>query len=101
MPKTLNSNKGGSLVSDVNKLVVPFGLLLAERGLNKMMKNEKKTAKKDSSSLDSNKRAAVGGKKSKSTKKGGSSPLNSTGSKKLVDEFNKLSNEIETFLSKY
>jgi hypothetical protein len=93
-PKT--TKKGGALSDDVSKLVVPFGLLLAERGLNKMMKKEKKATK---SSVEENKKAAVGGKKTKKTTKGGSGPSN--GSQKLVHEFNQLSTEIENFLSKY
>jgi hypothetical protein len=100
-PKSSKQTKGGSLVDDVNKLVVPFGLLLAERGLSKMMKNDKKNgAKHTSPMLENNKRAAVGGKtkKASATKKGGAT---SSGSKKLVSEFNQLTDEIEKFLSKY
>jgi hypothetical protein len=74
--------KGGMLMDDVNKLVVPFGLLLAERGLSNMMKQEKKQPK-----------AKVPKKKKTS---GGS-----LGTKNLSSEFKKLSSEIETFLSQY
>lgn len=92
--------RGGSLVNDVNKLVVPFGLLLAQRGLSKMVEGSKKKpvkeakkenpAKKGKNALNKNKRAAVGGNAN-----------STTGSRKLVDEFNQLSNEIEKFLAKY
>jgi len=95
--------RGGSLVNDVNKLVVPFGLLLAQRGLSKMVEGSKKkpakepvkeakkeNAAKKKNALNKNKRAAVGGNAN-----------STTGSRKLVDEFNQLSNEIEKFLAKY
>ena len=96
MPKT--TKKGGSLIDDVNKLVVPFGLLLAEKGISKMMKKDKKDKKTAAvSNINENKKAAVGGKKAKKPSKGGAT----TGSQNLVSEFNQLSNEIEAFLSKY
>jgi hypothetical protein len=85
---------GGSVMDDVNKLVVPFGLLLAEKGLSKMAKKDKKTS---SSSASASRKAAVGGKTK--GKKGGN--LSSTGKKNLTHEFTKLSSEIETFLAKY
>jgi hypothetical protein len=85
------TKKGGMIMDDVNKLVVPFGLLLAEKGLTNMMKKDKKTAKTASAkktTVKQNRKAAVGG-------------ANSSGSKKLTNEFSKLSSEIEHFLSKY
>ena len=97
-----SDKKGGSLMSDVNKLVVPFGILLAERGLQNMMKKDK-TAKPSKAVVPSKKavkpakkgklppgrKAAVGGSKS------------TTGAKNLNNEFTKLTSEIEAFLSKY
>ena len=106
----ITKKKGGGLVDDVNNLAVPFGLLLAERGLSNLMKKSNPTKKKaasDAAALDNNKRAAVGGAKAtkttkaKKTTKGGSPMESTVGSKKLVDEFSKLSSEIETFLAKY
>lgn len=94
MPTT-TVKKGGSLINDVNKLVVPFGLLLAQKGLSNMVKKDKKESKK---SLEANKKAAVGGKvpkKTKVSKKGGS------GANNLTTEFSKLSNDIKLFLDKY
>jgi hypothetical protein len=87
------TKKGGMIMDDVNKLVVPFGLLLAEKGLSNMMKKDKKTAKTTTAAakkttVKQNRKAAVGG-------------ANSSGSKKLTNEFSKLSSEIEHFLSKY
>ena len=96
-----NTNKtasGGNIVSDLNKLAVPFGLIVAERGLKKLMKKDTNTAAVVAKSSPARK-AAVGGKKSK----GGSSELlnSSTGSKKFVNEINKLTSDIESFLAKY
>jgi len=91
---TNKTKKGGSVMSDLNKLVVPFGLILAERSLSKMSKSEKKTTGKATvDKLEMNKKAAVGGKKTPKQSKGGAA--------KLTTEFNKLSSEIEHFLSKY
>lgn len=89
--------QGGSIMDDVNKLVVPFGLLLAERSLDKMVKKEtKKTSSTKKTTVAENRKAAVGGAK-KSTKK----QKAGSGSTNISNEFNKLSNEIKDFLSAY
>jgi hypothetical protein len=93
--KATKSKKGGMVMDDISKLVVPFGILLAERSLSKMIKSDKKTA----NALDNNRKAAAGGSKTASktktsSKKGG-------GATNLMKEFDKLSTSIESFLSKY
>lgn len=97
------AKKGGMFMEDLNKLAVPFGILLAERGLNKMLKEDKKAPKASSkkpsaaSATETNRKVAVGGKKTtKKAQKGGD-----TGASKLVSEMNKLSGEIEHFLAKW
>jgi hypothetical protein len=97
MSKVTKTKKGGMIMEDVNKLVVPFGILLAEKGLSNMMKKDKKAAKATKAKtvkptkgkLNQNKKAAVGGS------------IATSGSKNINNEFSKLSTEIEHFLSKY
>lgn len=85
--------KGGTVMGDVSKLVVPFGILLAEKSLNKLMKATPKAESAPVDVMPESRKAAVGGKK-KTAKKGG-------GSTNLMKEFNKLSGEIEKFLAKH
>jgi hypothetical protein len=95
--KATTSKKGGMVMDDISKLVVPFGILLAERSLSKMIKSDKKTA----NTLDSNRKAAAGGSASKATSKTKTSSKKGGGATNLTKEFNKLSTSIESFLSKY
>jgi hypothetical protein len=60
MAKSQNVSKsGGSVVNDLQHLAVPFGLLLAKRGLDSVLK--KKGSKKGSKSASPGRRSAVGG----------------------------------------
>lgn len=102
MTKSKNVTKpvnklGGSIMDDINKLAVPFGLLLAEKGLSKLASAEKKEKKVSASkSKTVGRKAAVGGTTNmKMTQKAGS------GSKNFTNEFSKLSNDIQNFLSAY
>lgn len=56
---------GGSLASDMSKLAVPFGILLAQKGLGSVAKKEKATATsaKKAASAPAGQKAAVGGAK--------------------------------------
>lgn len=95
---TNTKKSGGMFMDDVNKVMVPFGLLLAEKGLSNLMKKDKsKKSPSKKSSVEENKKAAVGGKsKGSKGKKGGNN-----GTSNLANEFEKLSHQIELFLNKY
>lgn len=93
--------KGGALIDDVGKLVVPFGLLLAEKGLRELtakssLKNEDIESSTLSPSKTASKKNVVGGKPKQTQKRG-----NTLGSRNLAAEFDKLSSDIEHFLQKY
>jgi hypothetical protein len=77
---------GGNLVQDLQKLAVPFAILVAKKGLDAAVeKTNQKTASKSA-------------KSTASPKTGGST----TSKRKAVrGEMDKLSNEIEKYLSKY
>lgn len=96
--------KGGSIIKDVQNLAVPFGIILAKKGLDKFMKSSKKSAAaEEKSKVSAGQKAAVGGaKKAKkpATKDAKKAPKKG-GAMQLQQEFNKLSQEIESFLSKY
>lgn len=103
MSTTKTTKKGGALMNDVKNIVVPFGLILAEKGLRQLSKDDKKSKKEAlKSEIKDGQKAAVGGKKAakkpvkKDTKKKGGSPVQS-----LHNEFSKLSNEIDNFLAKH
>ena len=96
-PKATKKNpNGGALVGDISKLVVPFGIVLAEKGLKTLIKDDKKSAKATKATKQNttatNRKAAVGGKR-----KGGAS----SGAKNLSQEFDALSSEIEKFLNNF
>ena len=92
--------KGGSVMSDINKLVVPFGLVLAERGLRKLSKDDASKAKKEKKDkVSDGQKAAVGG--AKKAAKGKKPSKKVGGAVNFNNEFDKLSSEIEKFLAKY
>jgi len=72
---------GGNIVQDLQKLAVPFAILVAKKGLDAAVEktNQKSTVKP--------------------TKKTGGS--NTAGKRKVRGEMDKLSNEIEKYLNKY
>lgn len=91
------SAKGGALVEDIKSLAVPFAILLAKEGLEKMFKDKKKTTKTESvkkSTATTRRKAAVGGD---CTSCG--TPMRA-GSKKTT-KYAKLSEEIDNFLKNY
>jgi hypothetical protein len=85
--------KGGALVEDIKSLAVPFAILLAKEGLEKMFKKNKPVAKK-SKSTATRKRAAVGGNCTSCAP-----PVKGGGGGK--SKFAKLSDEIDRFLKKH
>lgn len=103
-PKKAAPKKGGSIIKDVQNLAVPFGIILAKKGLDKFMKSSKKSvAAEEKSKVSAGQKAAEGGaKKAKkpATKEAKKTPKKG-GAIQLQQEFNKLSQEIESFLSKY
>ena len=93
--KAKRVKKGGNVVQDLQNLAVPFGILLAKKGLDSIVSKDAAKSKKEP------KEGAKGGstaakKPKKVAKKGGT-----VGSKNLEKEFTDLSNQIEKFLNKY
>lgn len=87
-PSKSGSKKGGSLASEVQKLAVPFAILLAKEGLDAATKKSKKSAKEISAKVPSKK----GGDCGSSCKKSGG---------EVKNRFEKLSQDIDNFLKKY
>jgi hypothetical protein len=84
--KSKSPKHGGNIVQDLQKLAVPFAILVAKKGLDAAVeKTNQKTATKTNAS--------------KSSKTGGSNTLNKR--KSVRGDMDKLSNEIEKYLSKY
>jgi hypothetical protein len=84
--KAAPKKTGGSVMAELQTLAVPFGLLLAKKGLdNALQKNATAT-----------KSAQASSPKPVSVKRGGSKAK-----KSLSMEFTQLSNEIQKFLDKY
>ena len=78
--------QGGNIAQDIQRLAVPFGILLAKKGLDMAVEKNKKTA--------------AGGKKEAAAAK----PAPKSGGsrkKSLRNEMDELSNEIEQYLNKY
>ncbi len=76
--------QGGNMTQDIQRLAVPFGILLAKKGLDMAVEKNKK---------------ATGGKKEAAAK-----PAPKSGGsrkKSLRNEMDDLSNEIEQYLNKY
>lgn len=90
--------KGGALVEDIKSLAVPFAILLAKEGLEKMFKDKKKTTKTESAkkSTATRRKATVGGD---CTSCGTPMAPMKGGSKK--SKYAKLSEEIDNFLKDY
>lgn len=85
--KAKSPKHGGNIVQDLQKLAVPFAILVAKKGLDAAVE---KTSQKAASSKASS---------TKTPKTGGS---NTASKRKMVrGEMDKLSNEIEKYLSKY
>jgi hypothetical protein len=103
--KKVATKKGGSIMKDVSNLAVPFGILLAKQGLDKLVKksesDKKKPAKKGGEVSEGQKAAVGGAKKAKAPAKKPQVAPKKGGALKLQQEFDKLSKEIESFLSKY
>jgi hypothetical protein len=104
--KTKSSKNGGALLNDVQNLVVPFGLILAEKGLRQLAKDSKKKVAK--TEIKEGQKAAVGGVPAKKGKKKPTEGAKKVNKKKggsavesLHNEFSKLSNEIDNFLAKH
>lgn len=74
MPKVQNAkvnatnakSTGGGVVNDLQQLAVPFGLLLAKKGLEGVL-NKKPSAKKSATKSSPGRKAAVGGNATPST----------------------------------
>ncbi len=80
---------GGNIVQDLQKLAVPFAILVAKKGLDAAVeKTNQKTSAKAS-------------KTSTSSSKTGGSATNLSKRKAARGEMDKLSNEIEKYLNKY
>lgn len=77
--------QGGNMVQDIQRLAVPFSLLLAKKGLDMAVEKNKAPAP-----------AAAPKKDTKAPKAGGASRK-----KSLRNEMDDLSNEIERYLRKY
>lgn len=95
------TKKGGALMDDVQKLAVPFAILLAKQGLD-MAYNKKGTKTSTSKSTTSKTKLTKGRKVSAAggdcqscnkNKKGGATDIK--------DRFAKLSKQIDDFLKKY
>lgn len=103
--KKVAAKKGGSIMKDVQNLAVPFGILLAKQGLDKLVKkseSDKKKPTKKGGEVSEGQKAAVGGaKKAKALVKKPKVAPKKGGALKLQQEFDKLSKEIESFLAKY
>lgn len=84
--KASTPKHGGNIAQDVQRLAVPFGILLAKKGLDMVVEKNKKTA------AAAKKEAAP----AKAAPKSGGSRK-----KSLRNEMDDLSNEIERYLSKY
>ncbi len=80
-----NPKKGGNVMQDLQNLAVPFGILLAKKGLDSVVSKESKKTK-----------SSPAKPVKKTSKKGGT-----VGSNNLEKEFSDLSNQIEKFLNKY
>lgn len=94
--------RGGAIVDDVKTLAVPFAILLAKEGLNKLFK-EKKSA--SASSLSPKAAATPSSTRRRSTLSGGSCNLGcgvggQMGGAAARDLFN-LQKSIDNFLQKY
>lgn len=95
------AKKGGAIVDDVKTLAVPFAILLAKEGLNKLFK-EKKSA---TSSLSPKAAASPSSTRRRSTLSGGSCNLGcgvggQMGGAAARELFN-LQKSIDNFLQKY
>ena len=96
--------KGGSFISDVQNLAVPFAILLAKEGLSKAFKKDDKESKKIVSSSMSPKTASrTSSTRRRTTMSGGSCNLACgamTGGRAARELF-QLQKEIDNFLEKY
>jgi hypothetical protein len=90
------TKKGGALMDDVQKLAVPFAILLAKQGLDMAYhKKEKKTSTKSTKSkITTGRKASVAGGDCQSCNKKG-------GAADIKNRFAKLSKQIDDFLKKY
>ena len=91
--------KGGALMNDVADLAVPFALLLAKSGLDALYKSKSKAA---TASKPRGKRAA------KNTQKGGNNGCiagqiagSNSSRGHVINEFQRLTNEIQELLKVY
>lgn len=75
------TNQGGSFATDVRNLAIPFGLLLAERGLHGIISKKIYGSKKPKDSQ----------KKSQKNKKGGEQQI----SQELLREFDNVTKQLE------
>jgi hypothetical protein len=103
--KSSKSKKGGSFVSDVQNLAVPFAILLAKEGLSKVFKKDTKDTKttKSTSSLSAKSASRPASTRRRSTLSGGSCNLGCgalTGGRAARELF-QLQKEIDHFLEKY
>jgi hypothetical protein len=78
---------GGNIVQDLQKLAVPFAILVAKKGLDAAVE---KTNQKTASAKASSKASKTGGSANVVSKR-----------KAVRGEMDKLSNEIEKYLNKY
>lgn len=109
------SAKGGALAEDIKSLAVPFAILLAKQGLDKMFSNKKTTAASKASPMmtatsSRRKSAATGGQKggdcgacAKGTMAGGNcmKPSTAVGGSDKRSRYAMLAKEIDDFLAKY
>ena len=101
--KTAVQHKGGNMLNDLQNLAVPFGILLAKKGIDAAL--DKKTnaaqtktnaAQTKTNAAQTKTNAAQTKTNAAQTKTGGASKA-----KNLRQEMDTLSNEIEKFLKKY
>ena len=86
-------HKGGNMLKDLQNLAVPFGILLAKKGIDAAI--EKKTDETKANAAQTKKNNASQ-TKNNTSKSGGAAKA-----KNLRKEMDALSNEIERFLKKY
>ncbi len=104
------SRKGGSLMSSVTDLAVPFALILAKSGLEKLSENKPKPVKLKSAKTTPAKPKSTRGKR---TQKGGSDCALCSGAQNMTagevhsarahirNEFQRLTNDLRALLKSY
>lgn len=100
-PKSKSAQKqGGAIVQDLQNLAVPFGILLAKKGLDMAVEKKANNAKpaqaqNASQTAKANNAPAQTAKNTKQNAKSGGA------AKSVRKEMDALSNEIERYLKKY